>query len=66
MRRELHLPEEDVRALDASGLSWETVALPTPHLLIHDHPLPSGYNVATATALVWMNERTCYQQAVRG
>lgn len=21
---------------------------------------------ATATALVWMNERTCYQQAVRG
>lgn len=52
MRRELPLPEDDVRALDASGLVWETVALPTPHLLLHDHPLPTGYVVTTATALV--------------
>lgn len=52
MRREIALPDTDVRALDALGLCWETVAGPVRHLIVHGFPLPTGYNVAEATALV--------------
>lgn len=52
MRRELTLGEGDVRALDALGVPWETVAAPTRHLLVHGFPLPAGYNVPKATLAV--------------
>lgn len=52
MRRELTLGEEDVRALEALGVPWETLATPSRHLLVHDFPLPDGYNVSKATLAV--------------
>ena len=50
MRREFPLPETDERYMNATGRSWETVVDgETLWLLVHDWPLPSGYNHASAT-----------------
>ena len=52
MRREFILPEEDVEYLDATGLSWETVASNGNWVVIHNLPVPDGYNVKeTSVAL---------------
>jgi hypothetical protein len=51
MRRMFQLAREEEDALDARGLSWETVTEGnTKWLIIHDYPLPSGYNHKVATA----------------
>lgn len=50
MRREVPLPEDDVRALDALGLPWETAATGGSNwLFVQNYPIPSGYNVQNAT-----------------
>ena len=50
LRREVTLPEGDVDHLDARGLPWETIT-DGPHLflLVHDWPLPDGYDASTVT-----------------
>lgn len=51
MRRQFRLPEGDEEALDARGLPWETILEGrTRWLLIHDFPVPEGYNRRAATA----------------
>lgn len=50
MRRHFDLSEEDVEHLDARGLPWETVnEAGQLLLLIHDFPIPNGYNHELAT-----------------
>lgn len=45
MRRQFDLPEADVDHLTARGLPWETLAEGKARwLLIHDFPVPAGYN----------------------
>ncbi len=54
MRREFRLPSFDEAYLNGTKLPWETIAEKsgTRWLLIHNRPVPNGYNVATAiTAL---------------
>ena len=53
MRREFHLPEEDVEYLDARGLPWETIIFQGKQwLLIHEFPLCDGYTTPkTSVAL---------------
>jgi hypothetical protein len=51
MRREFALQEKDVLHLDSLGLPWETIGSPQQgggYVLIHDYPVPSGYNIAAA------------------
>jgi hypothetical protein len=48
LRREFELPEDDVEALEARGLEWETVILTeggrrTPWILIREYRIPPGY-----------------------
>lgn len=51
MRREFQLPSDDVRFLDSLGLSWETVTQAAERwVLIHEHPLPHGYDYERVTA----------------
>ena len=51
MRRDFVLGPEDARALDALGLPWEAIRWgPSRWVLIHNHPIPAGYNHATAQA----------------
>lgn len=53
MRRDFHLPEEDVDYLNALGLPWETVAQGGVNwLLLHNYPVPAGYNVTAATVAI--------------
>ena len=53
MRREFRLPEADEEHLDALGSQWETVCQGSVNwLLIHDFPVPAGYNHATVTAAI--------------
>jgi hypothetical protein len=45
MRREFELCPEDVRALEGLGRPWEAIRSGAARfLLVHDYPLPSGYN----------------------
>ena len=53
LRRELALPEEDLAHLDARGLPWETIVSPGVRwLLVHQFPVPSGYNHPTVTVAI--------------
>jgi hypothetical protein len=53
MRRDFDLGPEDVRALDALGLPWEAILSGKSRwILIHDYPIPSGYNHAKALAAI--------------
>ncbi|MBC7382941.1 MAG: multiubiquitin domain-containing protein [Bacteroidia bacterium] len=50
VRRTFSLPQEDVEFLDKQGLLWETLLENgTTWLIIHDYPIPEGYNVLKAT-----------------
>jgi len=50
MRRHFELPEEDVEHLDSRGLAWETVnEAGQLWLLLHNFPIPPGYNHPFAT-----------------
>jgi len=52
-RRTFSLPEEDQEYLYSLGLPWETIKDgETSWLLLHDHPLPTGYNADKATVAV--------------
>jgi hypothetical protein len=47
MRKQFQLPESDVEHLDTRGLPWEAVVEGgSQWLLVHDFPVPAGYNVA--------------------
>ena len=53
MRRDFKLPQEDREFLDARGLPWETIQTGYEQwLLIHDFPIPNGYNAEKAIAAV--------------
>jgi len=50
MRRQFHLPESDREFLEARGLPWETITESNyKWLLIHDYPVPMGYNQEKVT-----------------
>lgn len=51
-RRQFPLPAEDMKFLDDYGLPWETIAEGSQWVLIHQFPLPQGYNHSSATAAV--------------
>jgi hypothetical protein len=49
MRRQFELPSFDTQYLDSTGLEWETVVEGNGRwLLLHDRPVPDGYNVERA------------------
>lgn len=49
MRRQFNLPENDIDFLDSKGFQWETLLESNVRwLLIHDYPVPNGYNVSKA------------------
>lgn len=49
IRRDFLLPEEDVDFLDSLGLLWEAIGNhPGNWIIIHDYPIPLGYNVQKA------------------
>jgi hypothetical protein len=53
MRRDFRLPEEDEQYLGSLGLPWETVKEgDTCWLVIHNWPVPVGYNQSTVSAAV--------------
>lgn len=46
MKRQFNLPEGDVEYLDSRGFNWETLLESNFRwLIIHNYPIPSGYNV---------------------
>jgi Prokaryotic E2 family E/Multiubiquitin len=48
-RLTFHLPEEDREYLDSLGRRWETIEDQGGRwVLIHEHPLPAGFNLKTA------------------
>jgi hypothetical protein len=49
-RLEFQLPEDDVIQLDSGGYNWETVK--DRWLLVHDFPVPSGFNVQQACVAI--------------
>lgn len=46
MRRQFNLPEEDTEYLNSSGYGWETIAESGNWVIVHDYPVPDGYNVS--------------------
>lgn len=53
MRREFQLPEEDIFFLESLELKWETIIDAGMHwVIIHNYPVPSGYNVNTTTVAI--------------
>jgi hypothetical protein len=53
LRRAFRLPEDDETYLDSLGLRWETIIDGGARwLLIHGHPLPSGYNTDRVTVAI--------------
>lgn len=52
-RRQFYLPEEDVEFLEGQELGWDTVLDSSgSYVLIHDVPVPEGYNHQTVTAAI--------------
>lgn len=52
-RRQFTLPAEDQQFLNQQGLLWETLLTSQGHcLLIHDFPVPAGYNVEKAMVIL--------------
>jgi hypothetical protein len=50
MRRQFELPSFDTQYLGTTGLEWETLVEGAGRwLLIHNRPVPSGYNVERVT-----------------
>lgn len=52
MRRQFELLPEDEQFLDEYGLPWETIVDGSQWVLIHDFPLPEGYNHRTVTVAI--------------
>jgi hypothetical protein len=52
-RRQFKLLSEDQEFLNRQGLPWETLLSPAGHcIIIHDYPIPAGYNVDKATLAI--------------
>lgn len=52
-RRQFQLPADDEGYLNSLGLRWEAIKNDYGRwVLIHDHPLPDGYNVKTVTVAI--------------
>jgi len=49
VRRIFQLPEEDIEFLDKLNYPWETVNDGGMWLILHEYPIPFGYNVLFAT-----------------
>jgi hypothetical protein len=54
LRRQFALLDGDENFLQDYGLPWETVVDGSQWVLIHDFPLPDGYNNACVTAAIRM------------
>jgi hypothetical protein len=52
LRRHFSLPPEDVEFLDSLGLRWELITDKVQWLLIHGHPLPTGYCLDTVSVAI--------------
>lgn len=52
MRREFMLPEADETMLTARGLPWEAISIGGQWILLHEFPLPPGYNVSQADVAI--------------
>lgn len=53
MKRQFQLPEQDLAYLDGLGLQWETVSDGGMNwVVIHNYPVPPGYNVNEVTIAV--------------
>jgi len=53
MRRQFALPAEDMEWLESMGKPFELVAEGgSPRVIIHDWPVPPGYNMASVSANV--------------
>jgi len=50
MRRDFSLPEEDTDFLTNLSLQWEAVRNGGDWVIIHNYPVPPGYNTNTVTA----------------
>lgn len=44
MRRQFNLPEQDIEYLESIGNPWESIILDGNWVLIHNYPVPTGYN----------------------
>ena len=51
-RRQFDLPVEDTKFLDEYELPWETIVDGSMWVLIHEFPVPPGYNHAKVTAAI--------------
>lgn len=47
-RKQFSLPAEDVEFLDSNSFRWEAIANGGNWVIIHDYPIPEGYNVTVA------------------
>ena len=54
LRRQFVLLDEDEKFLEDYRLPWETVVDGSQWVLIHDFPLPDGYNNSRVTAAIRM------------
>lgn len=52
LRKQFSLPSEDIEWLDGLGLSYELVIEGVPRVVIHDFPVPDGYNVRSVATNV--------------
>jgi hypothetical protein len=53
MRRQFHMPEDDVEQLDSLGVGWETLKDPNGQwLLLHDFKFPRGYNYPSGSVAI--------------
>jgi hypothetical protein len=53
MKREFHLPEQDVIYLNGLGLPWEAVNdRGMQWVIIHHYPLPAGYNISEVSVAI--------------
>ena len=51
LRRQFELPDFDLEYLDRRQLPWEAVIEGSMHwVVLHDHPVPDGYNHTCASA----------------
>lgn len=55
LRRQFILPEQDREYLNARGLPWETIISGGQWLLVHDFPVPDGYNTKKATVALMIS-----------
>ena len=49
MRKEFVLPETDTEYLDSLSYPWEAMKSDGNWVIVHDYPVPKGYNVETVS-----------------